>query len=328
MERGLERIKVLITSACNSNCTHCFRRADKNTMQISWEKLKEIVDFGIENSCQLFSFSGGEFFTHPHAYDLIGYCLERNVNVSILTNALQIDIPFFKNITDKSKLSFQISIDGLKSKHDLRRGNGAFEQTMVNVKELYNLGYVLSAKTALDEINYIDITEILKMPWFSSFLILPVAFANNANHQQGVSADYKKLEQVIQIIYKNDALRKGVNYRCLCYPHELAIKYDGSVYPCTEAREHNEFMIGNITNKPLRKVIAEYELSPTQKFICPQSDVEVCKTCSQNAVCSHGCRLRALRFTGNFLGVDPFNCRVFKDDFSNIPIGQLFWGEK
>ncbi len=326
MKYNFERIKVLITSACNSNCTHCFRRTEKNTEELSWENLKEIVDFGIENNCEQFSFSGGEFFTHPSAYELIEYCLSKNVYVSVLTNALQMNIPFFERLKNKELLSFQISVDGLREKHDIRRGAGAFDKTMANVKHLHELGFSLSAKTALDEYNFADITEILQMPWFSRVLILPVAFFAKERINQIISEEYRDFEQVIQLIYKT--LVENNNYRCRCYPHELAIKYDGGVYPCTEAREHGECLIGNIRNKPLHDILEEYESHPEKKFICPQARVEVCEKCPQHLVCNHGCRLRALRFHGDFLGPDPFNCRVFKDENTDVPIGQLFWGDK
>lgn len=324
MQYNFERIKVLITSACNANCKHCFRSADKNTKEISLNKLKEIVDFGIENNCNQFSFSGGEFFTHPSAYELIEYCMSKNVRISILTNALQMDTALFEKVNNKELLSFQISIDGLKEKHDLRRGAGSFDKTMANVKQLYGMGYSLSAKTALDENNYTDVADIFQMPWFSNVLVLPVAFSSSEKKYQS-AAEYKKFEQAIQLIYKT--LAKHNNYRCLCYPYELAIKYDGGVYPCTEAREHGEYLMGNITDKPIYEVLEIYE-SSVKKFNCPQAKVEACEKCSYNLKCNHGCRLRALRFHGDLYAPDPYNCRIFRDEHSNFPIGQLFWGEK
>lgn len=326
MKYNFERIKVLITSACNSNCTHCFRHTEKNTKELSWEKLKEIVDFGVENNCELFSFSGGEFFTHLSAYDLIEYCVSKNVHISILTNALHMDIPFFENLKNRELLSFQISVDGLREKHDKRRGEGSFDRTMFNVKRLYDLGFSLSAKTALDENNYMDIAEILQMPWFSKVLILPVAFSAKERKDQYISDEYRKFERVIQLIYTTTAENKS--NLCRCYPQELAIKYDGGIYPCTEAREHDEFLIGNINDKSLRVILDEYELDSERKFKCPKAYVEVCEQCPQCSACNHGCRLRALRFYGDLLGPDPFGCRVYKDENLDVPIGQLFWGEK
>lgn len=325
MRYDFERIKILITSACNSNCTHCFRRTEKNTEELPWGKLKEIINFGVQNNCKQFSFSGGEFFTHPSAYDLIEYCLSKNISVNILTNALQMNIPFFEKLKNKELLSFQISIDGLREKHDLRRGFGSFDKTMTHVKQLYGLGYSLSAKTALDESNYADIIEILQIRYFSKVLVLPVAFSAKERKNQFFSEKYKNFEQVIQLIYKT--LVDNNNYRCQCYPQELAIKYDGGVYPCTEAREHGECLMGNIKDKPLWVILEEYESHPEKKFTCPQATVEICEQCPHHLVCNHGCRLRALRFHGNLLGPDPFNCRIFKDENTDVPIGQLFWGE-
>lgn len=325
MRYDFQRIKVLITSACNSNCTHCFRRIEKNTKKISWEKLKEIIDFGTENNCRYFSFSGGEFFTHPSAYELIEYCLTKNVNVSILTNGLQMDIPFFEKLSNKRLLTFQISIDGLQEKHDMRRGSGSFDKTMSNVKQLFQLGYSLSAKTVLDEKNYVDLEGVLQMNWFSNVLILPVAFPAKERGKHIISNEYKNFEQVIQLTYR--MLGKNSNYSCRCYPQELAIKYDGGVYPCTEAREHDEYLIGNITNRSLSDILDEYESYPENKFACPKANVEACRHCPHHSVCNHGCRLRALRFHGNFLGPDPFNCRIYKNENIAVPIGQLFWGE-
>lgn len=320
---NLERIKVLVTSACNSNCTHCFRSKEKNTEQISFEKLKEIIDFGIDNNCSCYSFSGGEFFTHPNAYDLILYCVSKGVNISILTNALEMDIDFFARMKSKELIAFQVSIDGKPDNHDLRRGKGSYDRTIQNVVELYKLGYKLSEKMVLDENNYRDLEYVLRLPWFSECMVLPVAITGNKN-----IVFNREYEDTIELVYRRMINVYGDTFHCTGYPHEIAIKYDGRVYPCTEAREHDECLIGNINEQSLRDLLLSYEENDDKWIPCDCIKLPECETCSKSGSCHGGCRLRALRFHGDISKPDPFNCRLFNNAYSDMPIGQLIWGIK
>ncbi len=327
MNYSFQRIKVLVTSGCNSNCIHCFRSKEKNTELISIEKLKEIIDFGIMNNCRHFGFSGGEFFTHPNCYDLINYCLSKGVNIKILTNALQIDEDYFKKVEKKELISFQVSIDGLESAHDSRRGQGSFHATIENVKKLHSLGYRLTGKMVLDTENYRDFPSVLEMPWFESILVLPLVFYKEDDWDYD-EEKYAMYEEIIRIIYQRMlSYNKQIN-DCSAYPYELAIKYNGNVYPCTEAREHDEYLIGNITDKTLDELLKEYEEGGHKKLECKDVKIEKCTKCRHKSICNSGCRLRALRFHGNMCAPDPFNCRVFQDEYKGYAIGKLFWGIK
>lgn len=323
---NIDRIKVLVTSACNSNCTHCFRSKDKNTEFLTEEKLKEIVDFGIENNCRYFSFSGGEFFTHPYAYGLIDYCLSKKAKVSILTNALDINIAYFSSNHYQEYVSFQISVDGLEEAHDRRRGIGSYKKTINNAKQLFDLGYTLTAKMAIDEQNYMDFINVLNLPWFSKLMVLPVALSSETLIKDCSLQQHDEYETVIDLIYKESLLINGDGFHCGSFPDELAIKYDGNIYPCTEAREHNEYVMGNILNKSLNEVIEQYELN-NKHLPCRTISVYECNICDYNSICKQGCRLRAFRYYGDFSKPDPFTCRIFKKDFKDIPIGKLMWGE-
>ena len=104
----LDQMKVLITSECNLNCTHCFRSFDKHKYYISNDKLIEIVDYAIETSCESISFSGGEFFVHPFAFDLLNYCYDKKIKVKILTNATKIGtFDFYEKYRGTDLLSLQ-----------------------------------------------------------------------------------------------------------------------------------------------------------------------------------------------------------------------------
>ncbi len=109
---------------------------------------------------------------------------------------------------------------------------------------------------------------------------------------------------------------------------EIAIRYDGNVYPCTEAREHDEYAMGNITDMSLRKVIELYEANDANKLSCKELLPEECVLCKARDICNKGCRLRSKHFFGDFNAPDPFNCRIFNDEFPDVPIGKLFWGMK
>lgn len=321
-----DRIKVLVTSACNSNCTHCFRSKEKNSSTLSQDKLLEIVDFGIDNGCEEFSFSGGEFFTHPFAYGLIEYCISKNVTISILTNALEIDLDFFTKIKNKGLISFQISIDGMREQHDFRRGLNSYDRTIKNVELLHSLGYKLTAKMVLDEYNYMDFIDVIQLPWFNKVLVLPVANFNDSMTSPNSCTNTKMYEKSIMYIYSQLLKNESNVYHCNSFPNELAIKYNGEVFPCTEAREHDEYSMGNIIEESIYNVIQKYE-NTENKLNCKNIKIEECNSCTAKDFCNQGCRLRALRFHGSAMAPDPFNCRIFKGDFLEIPIGNLFWGK-
>ena len=100
----MDQIKVLVTNECNLHCTHCFRSEESLPQMISFVKLCEIVDFAIESKTRKLSFSGGEFFTHPKAYDLLDYCRGKDIDIAILTNATCLDIEYFKKNVNERRI--------------------------------------------------------------------------------------------------------------------------------------------------------------------------------------------------------------------------------
>ena len=114
------------------------------------------------------------------------------------------------------------------------------------------------------------------------------------------------------------------------FPHGLAIKYDGKIYPCGDAREHDLFCMGNISNRPLYETIQEYIDSENSKIISEyvSNDISECNDCIYENLCNRGCRVRAYKFHGKFLAPDPFCCKIFKNDNPNSSINCIFWGEK
>jgi len=137
-------------------------------------------------------------------------------------------------------------------------------------------------------------------------------------------------ENVIRLIYKKKILAREKNNACKNFPHVMAIKYDGGVYPCPEAREHGFFYMGNVNEKPLEHIIEEYLASDesAKLFNHALNKINECDGCIANDICNRGCRLRAYKYHGIFLAPDPFCCKIFRNDFSEEQIGKLFWGIK
>ena len=328
----MDQIKVLATSACNLNCTHCFRSQDKNEYSLSKKQLIEIVDFAIDNSIKKLSFSGGEFFVHENAYEILDYCLKNDLNISILTNAIDIDISFFKKNKNLKKLSFQVSIDGMSEIHNQRRGNMSFERTMKNVKALYDLNIPITASMVLDIYNYKEIIKVLELPYFANFNFLPVASTNEGNSYMDYipKKEKEEYENTINILYKKENVFMGKEHRCHMFPLGLGIKYDGNVYPCAVARDYNLFCMGNLNEQSLYEIVNNYFESEEGKKIkqYKSNDINKCNECKMNNVCNRGCRVRAYKYFGNLMEPDPFCCRLYKNEFSEESINCLFWGTR
>lgn len=326
-----DQIKILVTSECNINCTHCFRADKRSNEKLSNEKLLELIDFAANNQTRRLSFSGGEFFTHDFAYHLLDYCIRKDLEVTILTNAIDVNLKYFKACKARDKISFQVSIDGLRIAHDSRRGEGNFDKTMSNVISLFQLGYKITASMVMDVHNYRDIIKVLDIPFFNSFNCLPVAYMNTEIQKLNAvdPATIEEYNAVISMLYKRDTQFCGADYRCHMFPYGLGIRYDGNVYPCAVARDYDLFCMGNISDKTIDEVIESFLRTPEGKAILSyeKNDIQKCNSCEANKICNRGCRIRAYKFFGDLLEPDLFCCRIFNQDSTNISLNRLFWGE-
>ena len=330
----LDQMKVLITSECNLNCTHCFRSFDKHKYYISKEKLYEIIDYAIETSCDSISFSGGEFFAHPDAFSVLNYCYDKRLKTKLLTNATNLgDFDFYKKYIGTDLLSFQISLDGMRECHDARRGRGMFDLVMGNVKKLKEFGFYITVSMTVDQDNMYDVLEILGLDCFDKHNFVPVAYAGERMKQGRPSVGdeaYQEYENIIRTIYGCTENNGNLLERCRMFPHQLGIKYDGTVYPCAVARDYGIFCMGNLNNEPISELVDKFLNSNQAKELLDytDNDFEQCRNCVVKNSCNRGCRARAYKFFGDLQERDPFCCKLYEVDFNDIPINCVFWGEK
>lgn len=330
----LDQMKVLVTSECNLNCTHCFRSFDKHKYFISREKLFEIVDYAIETSCESISFSGGEFFAHPDAFALLDYCYDKRIKVKLLTNATNIgNFNYYKKYTGTELLAFQISLDGMRDCHDARRGQGMFDLVMGNVERLKELDFHITVSMAVDQDNMYDVLDVLELRCFDKYNFVPVAYAGERIKQgKPVINDelYCEYENIIRLIYNRTVESENLLDRCRMFPHQLGIKYDGTVYPCAVTRDYGIFCLGNLNEEPLSDLVDNYIESEAVKPLLDymNNDFDQCRDCSAKDYCNRGCRARAYKFFHDLQERDPFCCKLYEVDFSDMPINCVFWGEK
>lgn len=322
---SFDRIKILVTSGCNLRCTHCYQHFDKNKFCLIKEQVCALVDFGIEHNVRIIDFSGGEFFVHPSAYEIIDYCYEKKLEVNIATNGTCVDVNKFKKYDCCDFLTIQVSLDGLQEKHESRRGKGTWDKVMHTVEALREIGIKVTANMVLDCDNYLDALSVLQLPQFSEIFFTPLAYVGAAA-DRGIAdnlADYE--EFVCQLLKKfvyDDEFNKQI------FPYVLAVRYDGGVYISPMASDYELLCIGNINNETIDDICKKYYNSKDFKKLhnIDVSSIQKCSSCSVVHLCGRGNRLRALKFFGDIMAPDPFLCRIYLDEYKDIPVGKLFWG--
>lgn len=326
---NLKKMEMCITSTCNLKCKHCYQHFEKNKYIISKDKVIEIIDYACDHGCKQLILSGGEVFTRQDIYEILDYVFSKDLELILVTNGTLIDLEKIKNYIGK-KLLFQISIDGDEKWHDERRGKGNYSKTIDTIKKLKEYGFKVKANVTLDNDNYKMIPSIINNELFDEVTFLPVANVGAAK-LNNLNQSCNELNECIEILYKNTPKTRTICDKCSIFPNGLSINYDGLVYPCSIARDFKILPIGNIIEKPIHDVIDEFCNTKEAQQLFEykgNNQIEKCKNCSKNKMCNQGCRIRALKFSGNIYDADPFCCKIFNGEYKNIDYSDLYWGNK
>ncbi len=254
--RQLESLKecwLHITNRCNMNCRHClFTSGEGDCAELSRADLFTGIDQAREQGCRVFYFTGGEPLVHP---DFIA-ASERILNdaeahLVILTNGRA--LPKYESWLqrqDRSRLHFQISLDGMQGNHDALRGRGSFAELEQNLQWLKTIGLSASLSMSINRNNVHEMTAAvdfaarqgianLHFMWLflkgkagRELFVPPQEIFRSARRAYekaeslGVGIDNFSIMQ--SQVFNFSGIRMDLNNACW---ESLAIGPDGAIYP-------------------------------------------------------------------------------------------------
>ena len=312
-------IVFIPTYGCNLRCTYCYEGNDKNFKKISFADIDRIILFIKgrilasfdetpirEIQAQLY---GGEPMTCKR--ELEYYCGELkkladeyrlSVNFSMVSNFTLLDDPM-ADLISKYDITTQVSIDGTKKEHDLRRvrvdGSGTYDAIIANLSSIVNRGLkkniTIRINTDLDNIDEAEsvFNEMLKYSSDVYFGVLTKyngcndAFSSDCLDSSVAGEILSKLTSRLYAKYNMDIPQHfGKKGPCaLNCENKYMIDCNLDVYKCDLLINHKECRVGHIDERGNLELFdgfySQMSFSPF-KF-------EKCRCCKMLPMCGGGC---------------------------------------
>ena len=261
----IKTISWSFTNKCNLNCLHCIVDAGKEYHdELSTIESKNVVDQLSQLNCNCIHFTGGECLTKPNFLDVAEYCLKKDINTTLVTNATLLDdtnVDIIKNIFN----DVRVSLNGASEKtHDFIRGKGNFNKTLKVIDLLNNAGVPVIFFVTLGSINYSEITDIIKLSRVykaAGLKIDSVVIEGRAlGYQEIFSLDAQQTQSLVDEF--NNGLSGILEEDDLCNisSQSLYLSPAGDVYPCVHLslNKSKRYFLGNVREMTILQMIQKF----------------------------------------------------------------------
>ncbi|MGC9516949.1 MAG: TIGR04083 family peptide-modifying radical SAM enzyme [Methanomicrobiales archaeon] len=338
-------IMLVPTLGCPSNCSYCWS-SEEGSPIMKIEIIEEVVEWlkDFREEPVTFTFHGGEpllagYDFYKEALPLISEGLSHLKPALALQTNLWLLTPEMAQLFKEYDIPIGSSLDGPKELNDLQRGKEYYEKTMkgyeIAKKADLRVSFICtftnhSIKYKEDIFNYfLDNGLNLKLhPSLPSIRDEEPEKWSLSPEDYGELLIYlldKYLEHMDEISVMNiDTLCKSAFIRrgtvCTfvdCMGDTFAIGPDGSIYPCYRFVGMDEYIMGNVKDRPTMEELNQSApmqlLNEFKEFV----DKE-CKNCTYIKFCRGGCPYNALAVSdGKVNCVDP-HCTAYKAIFKEI----------
>lgn len=171
--------------ACNHNCIHCAAKNENQELNLTTQKLKDIID-SLDPKKWVVRFSGGEPTIRPDFLELIKYAREhRGRRVKIHTNATGFADEKLAAEAVKYMDGVLITIHSCDSNiHDkIAQTNGAWEKTIQGIKNLLKYRQTCSSQVRIE-------TNTIISNWNKKFLLNTLEFIQALVPKTGMGLVY------------------------------------------------------------------------------------------------------------------------------------------
>lgn len=165
-------LTLKLTPECNLRCKHCFYSENESAYIkkdiLDYSELSALIDFfADEINILTIILTGGEPFLYPNIFDVIKKIKEKNIIITIQTNATLINELYaekLSKILDLKNDRIDISLEGAtEDSHDSIRGKGTFAKTINAIKLLRKYGINLKINTTMTSASATNLHEIFEL---------------------------------------------------------------------------------------------------------------------------------------------------------------------
>ncbi len=329
----LMTLEFELTSRCNERCIHCYiPNAKKNKgKDMPLKKVKSIIDEFYDMGGLHVTLSGGEAFLHPKLIEVMNYCREKDMQISILSNLIAIKDEHIKAIALANVSVVQVSLYSMiPAHHDyITTIPGSFVRTKAAIEKLVEANVPVQISCPVMKANYKDYKDV--MSYAKSLNIkaqtdyIMMAQSNLETQNLANRLSLQETEEFLRELILNDShyreftlKQKSISegtplelerYRqqplCSAGISACCITENGDVYPCAGWQG---MVIGNIYKQSLKDI---WENSKKVKGIrnVTHGDFPKCLECEAQDYCAT-CLVRNYNETGNMFNLPQHFCDV------------------
>ena len=323
-----------LSSRCNERCIHCYIPNGKknNGFDMPMAKVKDILDQFAEMGGIHVTLSGGEAFLHKDLLEIVDYCREKDLKITILSNLLSLkdeQIPRLK----KANISLiQVSLYSMDSEiHDtITTVKGSFLRTKSAIEKLVAADIPVQISCPIMKANkkgynkVLDYAKSKRIKAQTDYIMMARSDLDTDNLANRLSLDETEqlLREIIQhdTVYKDETLQKlpvsdeikynlnrylkqpvcGVGYDNCC------ISANGDVYPCAGWQD---YVLGNVYKQSLKEIWESSERIKELRKIT-QASFPQCIECDARDYCSR-CLVRNYNESGgDMFAINKHFCDV------------------
>jgi len=329
--RGIGLV-IAPTLNCNFACPYCFEGQAQNlgdsghktmTPEIC-EAICNLVeeDVAAKKSAIDVTWYGGEPLL---AKDLIfnmstrfiDVCRKNNVkyNATIITNGYLIDDQIVNKMIEARITSAQVTIDGPREVHNVRRklkgvsATNTFDKIIENTKKLVNKGIKVSIRINVDKTNTKDIGDLLKFLRENGLNECDVNLGHvrayttacsdissnclNVEEYSNIDLQFQKLMRKSGFNVDNYPNYPGTktSYCCANNMNAIVIDPNGDIYKCWNDIGNASRKVGNVNNK---ENMLQFNSLHLKYIFWSPFEHEECMKCNILPICMGGCPYEGL----------------------------------
>ena len=252
----LKEVRHLVTLQCPLHCEHCYCSAGANHPKARKYSQEEIDRFYHYYKSEVVSATGGEPLVEYETVKQIA----RSINsyggeLELVTSAFMLTPEMADELKSiNPKISYQISLDGLKDYHNKVRGNVyAFDRAINAIKFLLESGNTVKARLTLTQENYDETVKVIEL--LDSFdsenirlIIRPVVNFGRAKENNVKSVEDSCAELLAKYSAASKKMKISITERCGYCTNSAAIDDKGDIYECCYLIPNPKYFIGNISD--------------------------------------------------------------------------------